>query len=303
MAKAVANANTVSGGVGAGSHGASLKLLWPAFEKSLLLKTFPGKEALLDALPDVGRQSAANSWQSDASIGAQIQTIALREARRNNDAYRVHAFRCLWRLAAARTDIDMLDDIAKVVTPFLDALADEDRMDVDGDKGAKEDTAANTAEVALEAVARGYNRASLKKDPAAVLGKVLGALRPYLNNPRFDVIRRTTWYKCLVDLVPTETEPGGVGGKGEAATLALGYFGSLDFDKAEVGTEEQRSSRAKAAKSVGKGLKIGAFGKSEESSTKEAVARMRAAAEKALAVERSLDVQKLLKAAVAEMGT
>jgi len=279
-------------------------MIWPSLEQALLLKTFPGKEALLEALPDVGRQSPASLWQSDPVVGARIKTIAIREAKRNNDAYRVHAFRCLWRLAAVRDDIDMLDDIAKVVTPFLDTLVDEDRMDVDEAKSGKEDTAAKTGEVALEAVARGYSRAGLKKDPAAVMVRILDVLRPYLASPRLGVIRRTVWYKCVADLVPAA--PGAAAGKaGEAtpAELALGYFDSLDLDKAEVGTEEQRSTRAKAAKAVAQGLKAGAFGTAKENGNKEAVARMKAATEKALAVERSLDVQKLLRTAAAEMGT
>ena len=300
MAKAVANSNTVSGGAG---HDASLKLIWPVFERSLILKTFPGKEALLDALPDVGKQgNAPGQWQSDPTVGAKLKTIAIREAKRNNDAYRVPAFRCLWRLAAARDDVDMFDDILKIVTPFLDAqLEDEDRMDVDEGKGAgKEDLTAKTAEVALEAVARGYRRASMKENPATVLEKVLAALKPYLGSSRFDAIRRTTWYKCVVDLVPTEAGSGG-DKNNSAADLALAYFGSLDLDKSEVGTEQQRSSRAKAAGAAAKGLKAEVFGGVDGTKFTETMAQMKAALERAVAVERSLDVQKVLKAAMAEM--
>lgn len=69
--------------------------------------------------------------------------IAVREGKRQNAAYRLHAIPALGRVAAARTDKDMSDTVYDVIAPVLDETvekeeADDDAMDVDG---ASNDTA------------------------------------------------------------------------------------------------------------------------------------------------------------------
>ena len=82
--------------------------------------------------------------------------------------------------------------------------------------------------------------------------------------------------------------------------MALAYILSLDVDKPDVGTEDQRTKRAKAAMAVVKAFKNGAF-VSVKPGTGDGVKKMRELAEKALAGERSLDVQKLLKELLDQM--
>lgn len=65
--------------------------------------------------------------------------VALREAKRQNLAYRPFAIKCLGRVAAARTDKDMADVVSDAIQPVLvQAVEDlgEDAMDVDGDGAA-----------------------------------------------------------------------------------------------------------------------------------------------------------------------
>jgi proteasome component ECM29 len=69
--------------------------------------------------------------------------IAVREAKRQNDAYRPHAVKALAQVAAARRDIDMHETVMAVVTPLLDEDVEGDPMDVDKD-GSKASGAADT---------------------------------------------------------------------------------------------------------------------------------------------------------------
>jgi len=304
-AAAVVAATTAAAELGSGQvHLGTLRAAWPVYERALALKTFPDKEELLDVLPGFVAKGKP-LWESDEKLAAQLRKIAVREAKRNNEAYRVHAFRCLWRFAAAMEDLDMLGDIGDIVVPFMEELRDEDRMDVDrkGPAAAagEEDLVAKTASAALEAVARGYPRAEMKRAGAVVLKRIMEVLKPFLASQPFDGIRRGVWYKCVTDQMG---DAGGGGGGGDqagadAGSLALEYFGTLDVDKTDVGTEEQRSNRAKALLALVRAVKKGVFGPA--AGLGEVLARMREVTEKALGGERSLDVQKLLKEDLAAM--
>jgi proteasome component ECM29 len=292
MSKAVTGASTLAGQVNI----AHLRMLWPVFDKSLVLKTFPDKEKLLDAFPDFVEKGKP-MWKDDEKLSGQLKKIAIREAKRNNDAYRIHAFKCLWRFAAAREDLDMLDEISSIAVPFMDELKDENRMDVDN-KDGKEDLTRKTAAAGLEAVARGFNPLQMKENPAVVLTKVVATLKPYLANVEFDAIRREVWYKCVLDLMEVAQAGEASGDQPSTADLTWNYFQTLDIEKPEVGTESQRLTRVKAATATAKALKKGALG---ADSGGEAKVRMKASVQDALARERSLDVQKLLKSLLTEL--
>lgn len=56
--------------------------------------------------------------------------VAAREAKRQNPTYRSEAFKCLGRIAAARTDLDMSDAVYDIVHPVLsDILATDEQGD------------------------------------------------------------------------------------------------------------------------------------------------------------------------------
>ncbi|KAF6807407.1 proteasome component ecm29 [Colletotrichum sojae] len=287
IAKAVGAVIASSDATGQMSE-ANLAALWPVLERALALKTFPGKEKLLDAFPSFVR-CGKKLWENDEGVAALHVKIALREAKRNNEDYRPHAFKALRRFAEQREDRDMLDEIANVVGGSLDDWLDEDRMDVDDASGDKQRKAAAAG---LEAVARGYNRPQMKEDPGAVVGKVYELLKAYLKSPRFAGIKREMWYECVRDLMKAAEKPkDAVGGTG----VARGYLESLDLDGGDVGTEAQRAMRAMALGEVFRATRRGVIGAGDDGRGLKEVVR------KLLGVERSLEVQKHLKEILGEM--
>jgi proteasome component ECM29 len=60
--------------------------------------------------------------------------IAVREAKRQNVAYRPHAIKALAEVAAARRDVDMSAIVLEIVAPLIDEQLQDDPMDVDDDK-------------------------------------------------------------------------------------------------------------------------------------------------------------------------
>lgn len=299
----------------------ALKVLWPVYEKALALKTFAGKEKLLEPFPEFVAKAKA-WWSADKPLAELLNKIALREAKRNNDEYRPHAFRCLWRVAAAREDLSMLPDIAKIVGPYLDMSAkddDGDAMDVDkpgksnGDKIRGVDPKSRVAWAAIEAVAKGYNRVRIGETPLAELreiavlleepagSKTLNLESPHIFRSEFDIIRWTHWYGCVAELM--EAAAGGKGDTtGEGLEVLKWYLATLDLDRADTGTESQRSTRAKAAGAVLKVWKKegkGSWGGEGMEVTKGVV---KAAMERALKEERSMDVQAKWREALGLLG-
>jgi hypothetical protein len=65
----------------------------------------------------------------------------LREARRQNRSYQVHAYAALGRYAAARKDLDLSDEVLETITTTVEELTatDDDAMDVDDDKAKVND--------------------------------------------------------------------------------------------------------------------------------------------------------------------
>ncbi|KAH7369421.1 proteasome stabiliser-domain-containing protein [Plectosphaerella cucumerina] len=269
---------------------ANLKQLWPILDKVLALKTFEGKEKVLESFPIFVEKGTA-LWKADATVAAQMKKIALREAKRNNEAYRIHALKYVWKFAKAREDLDLLDEIFAIAEPFLENLVDESRMEIDS-----EDKAADTAKSALEAVARGYGRGKLQEQPLAVLEQILDKLKPYLSSQAFALIKRQVWYECVRDLmreakpVPSQSDQG--------KAVAMTYLMSLDMDHVDVGTESQRSMRAQAIGAVLKAKTLGVFGSPPEGMEKEDLMTM---VRNAMEMERSADIRGQLKGILEEM--
>ncbi|XWX02336.1 hypothetical protein V2A60_010373 [Cordyceps javanica] len=295
----VASATEMTGGIGE----PNCKALWPAFDKALALKTFPGKEKVLASFPTFVK-SGSVFWQDSAPVAAQMKKVALREARRNNDEYRPHAFRSLWAFAQARPDLDLLGDITDIVTPYLDAATDDDKMDVDSkgeDKGLM-DTARN----GLEAIARGYTR-SPSRDVAAVAAAVIKTLQPYLAHEKMGAIKREVWYKCVADFMTeaasasaaaasaAEAKSAGGGGGGAADSAAAtftSYLESLDLDRAETGTHPQRVQRIEAVAAALKAQQAGAFGTAKAAAASSSGTDLKAVLERAAREERATDLQR-----------
>lgn len=264
---------------------ANLNHIWPVLDKTLALKTFPGKEKLLKAFPKFVEKGEA-LWKGDDKIAAQMRKIAVREAKRNNDEYRVHAFTCLWKFAKARNDLDMLQEIADIVTPHLDEFANEDKMEVDSDK--KEDVTAETARNGFEAIARGYNRSKLLEEPRETLDKALKLLGPYLPSAKFGVIKREVWYDVVCDMLSALASNKPTPSSAERDEHSLRYLATLDLEQAEAGLESQRIKRIKAVSAVLDARSAGIFGKNDGEDGWSAVEELIVRASEA---ERSFKVQ------------
>lgn len=248
----------------------SLKTLWPFYDKALGLKTFEGKEKLLEPFPDFVSKSKV-IWEKDASLAEQLKKIAIREAKRTNKQYRPYAFRCLWKFAAVRDDLTMLPIITEIVTPELDMSDDEDAMDADHEEDRANvndvarglDAKSVRARAAMEAIAKGYNRRKMQEDPMAQLKEIAIALEenakksdfknPYICHSRLDAIRRGFWYGCILDVLQEAVkalEKGKAGLQSENLDVMQFYFATLDIDRSDMGTEDQRMLRAKATMSA-----------------------------------------------------
>ena len=60
------------------------------------------------------------------------EQIAIREAKRQNPAYRQHSLKCLGQICLARVDLDMSAAVFDIVEPLLKSTADGEPMEVDG---------------------------------------------------------------------------------------------------------------------------------------------------------------------------
>ncbi|KAK0632731.1 proteasome stabiliser-domain-containing protein [Immersiella caudata] len=308
---AITGSSDLTGQVNIGN----LKAVWPIYDKSLSLKTFAKKEKLLEPFPDFVSKSKA-WWTEDTQFAEQLKKIAIREANRNNDEYRPHAFKCLWKFAAARDDLTLLPEICKIVWDYIDLPnEDEDEMDVDKPKQGNTrgvDPRSQIAWAGIEAVAKGYNRKKMRKTPIGELKEILLALEhgnnskgkpnlesPYIGKTEFDIVRRAYWYECVAEVL--EAAGDGVVNTGDEGLVVLKwYFATLDLDKADAGTEEQRLARIKAA------IAAAQLWKKQGGDAVEGLAQTKAvvkgAVEKALREERSLEVQGKWKECLAVLG-
>ncbi|PHH87051.1 hypothetical protein CDD83_9383 [Cordyceps sp. RAO-2017] len=260
----VAGASDTTGRIGR----ASLEVIWPVLDRSLALRTFPGKEKLLESYP-VFVEHGRELWGEEPQVAAQMKKIAIREAKRNKDDYRVHALGCLWRFAKAREDLDMLQEIVDVARPHLEAQKEEDAMDTKprGER-AEPDMRMQTAKSAVQAVARGY-APSTGRDLGSTVRSIMDSLWPYLSSGAFDAIKREVWYECVCDLMRDAAAAASSAGGGEAATSSDGsgtlaaLVESLDLARAEAGKEPQRLMRVKALRAILQAQAEGVFGPAE----------------------------------------
>lgn len=60
-----------------------------------------------------------------------VKQIAVREAKRQNEAYRQHSVKALGDVALARQDIDMSETVLSIVAPLLLPSEDDEAEDPD----------------------------------------------------------------------------------------------------------------------------------------------------------------------------
>lgn len=107
-------------------------------EKALTGKTWEGKEVVLKAFVKFAGQ-AKKLWQEKKQLSDAMKAIAIREAKRNNAAYRPHGLTALGGVAQARSDLNLMPDALAIASKVLEDVlgGDEDRMDIDSGSGHK----------------------------------------------------------------------------------------------------------------------------------------------------------------------
>ncbi|KAI8631992.1 proteasome component ECM29 [Xylariaceae sp. FL1651] len=272
--------SALSSAVGKGGQfsESSLKQLWPVLDKALSLKTFRGKEKLVAAYPlfvDHGRKL----WETDSTVATLTKKFAVREAKRNNDEYRPHAFQALADYAAVREDLDMHAEIVTLVSEYLKLAGEAHKLT---------ELERKTTEAALNAVLTAYNRPKMRSAPTSVLNDVATTLEGAKQSVSLSKDALFTHTITLMD----EAAQSGVVARSDESLLATRWFKILLQDEAGVILESQRTSRAKALLAFVKAWEKGIFGTVDEHSS--LYQEMQQKVKQVKEADRSLDVQKVL---------
>lgn len=283
---------------GADTSTSNAEIVWPALEKALALKTFDGKEKILDAFIKLTKSGKA-LWEKDASIAAQMKKIAMREAKRNNEAYRSHAFTSLGEYAEARTDIDMFDEVFEIIGPRLEELTDEDKMDTTDDKPSSttisKDTATLTAGVT--ALLRAIPIASPQPSPLTHLPRVTPVLALVLRSSKATPTTLIAFYERSRALFTGFRKRIHSSGS-NSYHLVIDFFALLGMPSGwGAGSEAVRLKRAGAGEAIVLALMSGVFGMFEAGKS-ECKDDMRSVLVTARGDERAVAVQAVLERAL-----
>ncbi|TVY53367.1 Proteasome component ECM29 [Lachnellula cervina] len=250
----IADVVTSSGSDISGSNAAAI---WPALEKALALKTFDGKENVLEAFVKFTK-AGKSLWEEEPSIAAQMKKIAIREAKRNNEAYRPYAIASLGEYAEARTDIDMFEEVYKIIAPLLEEATNDDKMDTTDDSKTGDKTEETLVANGISAVFRAVNIKYLDPSPLTHLPDLLQLSKTVIASTRSTASTRTALYersKGLFDGLRRRTHSQG----SENYELALGFFELLEVAGGS-GPETMRLKRGEAAEMIVQAFVGGAFG-------------------------------------------
>ncbi|KAJ9137394.1 ARM repeat-containing protein, partial [Coniochaeta hoffmannii] len=261
------------------ANAGNLAAVWPVLRESLALKTFERKQELLEALASFAEALSGldNNTNNNSplsndpdDLAKDLKKIAIREAKRNNEAYRPHAFRCLQRVASA-LEADMLDDISDVVGPTIAEFQDSD-------DSSSSPLRTVTVVAAIQAIFRGYHGPNMRQDPLSELARTIWAVErhavpravpspdsltetPLLSRPRFEGIRLAYWYPLaagtlraalLVRQVMPAKRPSAQGRErtGRGVGVIRWFLSTLDLERTQMGTERQRVARVEAVEAA-----------------------------------------------------
>ncbi|KAL4896414.1 proteasome component [Aspergillus ambiguus] len=230
------------------------KMLWPVLEKALAGKTWEGKETVLKAFVKFASQ-AKQLWREFPQLSNTMKVIAIREAKRTNQAYRPHGITALGGVAQARKDLNLMPDASGIVSRVLEDIGDDDLMDVDSGSGRNakqnlEDTLAACVECLLQCFNPSLDVSTQMVN--AYLAEITPLLNQALSNGGRKV--QVTLYEQLQRVFGAlETwapqrgseEPDLRDMQGSLSTLAGGMFAR----EVDVSAEAIRKGRAEAAAS------------------------------------------------------
>ncbi|CAJ2501352.1 Uu.00g042050.m01.CDS01 [Anthostomella pinea] len=262
-----------------------LQKIWPMLDKALSLKTFKGKEKLVTAYPLFVRHGK-NFWTTDSTRAAHTKKIAIREAKRNNDEYRPHAFEALAVYSTARDDLDMYAEVVGLVSEYLTPESEAHKLT---------ELERRTTEAALKADLTAYNRQKMQSKPSAVLGEIATTLE---GAKQAISIAKDAFFTGATELMKQAASSDSLPSD-DSGPLATLWFGLLVADDAGVALESQRMARAKALAAFAKTFKKGVFGPTGEQGVLPGDMQQKLRAMKE--AERSIDVQKLLDQVVREV--
>ncbi|OBT54523.1 hypothetical protein VE04_06688 [Pseudogymnoascus sp. 24MN13] len=235
--------------------------IWPALERALAVKTFDGKEKVLTSFVKFS-QASKTFWSKDPKITAQMTKIAIREAKRNNDAYRPHAFLALGEYAEARTDTDLFTQVHDVIWPWLEEAISDDKMDVD-DKDDKKASSLDTLTITngVSALIRAVNtEPGVVENPLTHLPQLLERMNAVFASQKSSINARVALYER--SKLKFAALAKGTPQAGDNYALAAGYFALLEVPSG-VGSEVARTKRAEAAEAVIDAVVAGVFGQDQ----------------------------------------
>jgi proteasome component ECM29 len=115
--------------------------IWPVLDKAMSGKTWEGKETVLEAFVRFVQRSKS-LWGEDSKVAKQIEKVTVREAKRQNKAYRPFALDALGKICKASTNLELSGTVADIVGNVLEEVlvGDEEgeKMDVDGGEVMKD---------------------------------------------------------------------------------------------------------------------------------------------------------------------
>jgi len=278
---------------------ANAELIWPALEKALALKTFAGKEKVLEAFIKLTK-SGKPLWETDDSIAVQMKKIVIREAQRNSEVYRSYAFISLGEYAEARPDIDMFDEVFEIIAPRLEELTDTEKMDTMGDKpsgatAVSKDAATLTA--GITTLLRAIPIASIEPSPLTHLPRLTPVIARVLKSVKATPTTLTAFYERSKALFI------GLGKRSHSQGsndyyLATEFFAILGVPNGwGAGSEALRLKRAEVGEAIILALMSGVFGIFEPGK-EECKNGMRSVLLSARGDERSVGVQTVLERAL-----
>jgi proteasome component ECM29 len=120
---------------------ANAEILWPALDKAVGGKTWDGKEVVLEAFVRFVERGKS-LWAEEPKIAKQTEKIAIREAKRQNKAYRPFALEALGKVCKTRADLELSGSVIEIVESVLEEVLGEEeegeKMDVDGGEVMKD---------------------------------------------------------------------------------------------------------------------------------------------------------------------
>lgn len=140
------------------------KSIWPILEKAIGGKAWLGKETVLESLVLFVKYSDIMTW--DDKYARTIETIMLRESKRNNPVYRRYALAYLKDFLEIQTASVFYAEVYGIAEPIIeDILNESDMMDEDGPSGGPS--------------AKSVTEATL----AASMAAILNSINPQLQSP------------------------------------------------------------------------------------------------------------------------